>query len=204
MAPDQKKDDGIYTGRLNVRVPAGPAPLRIAATAKGVTVTCNLEAAVIAVEVNSLLSTLQSTRNAASGSRPTAGNFVTVNRDVAFVPPAADLMVVVQGAGDITVKAIDIKPADQAKNVSWVIQRNPADTVAANTPTCPCNAGAEVTVTPERLAISAWWPSSTAIRMAASTMGNSCGCCAWRLCATRSRPDILFPPRLPSWASMIG
>ena len=72
-------------------------------------------------------------------------------------------MVVVQGAGDITVKAIDIKPADQAKNVSWVIQRNPADTVAANTPTCPCNAGAEVTVTPERLAISAGWPSSTAI-----------------------------------------
>src|ERR1700682_539610 len=49
-APDQKKDDGIYTGRLNVRVPAGQAPLRIAATAKGVTVTCNLEAAIIAVE----------------------------------------------------------------------------------------------------------------------------------------------------------
>src|SRR5260370_33732502 len=93
MAPDQKKDDGIYTGRLNVRVPAGPAPLRIAATAKGETVTCNLEAALIAVEVNSLLSTLQSTRNAASGSRPTAGNSVTVNRDVAFVPPAADVMV---------------------------------------------------------------------------------------------------------------
>src|SRR5207245_3481254 len=108
MAPDQKKDDGIYTGRLNVRVPAGPAPLRIASTAKGVTVSCNLEAAVIAVEVNSLLSTLQSTRNAVSGSRPTAGNFVTVNCDVAFVPPAVDFMVAVQGAGAITVESVAI------------------------------------------------------------------------------------------------
>ncbi len=98
--------------------------------------------------VGSLLASLPSTQDAASKVRPAAGTFVTANTALAFAAPAADLMVVIKDAGEITVTAQAIVPATDANRVRWQIDRDPTDTVAAGTPALDTTTGAQVKFTP--------------------------------------------------------
>lgn len=98
--------------------------------------------------VDALVASLASTKNAASGVRPDAGTFRTTNNALAFAAPAADLMVVVQDAGEITVQAENVQPRSQRPRVRWQIERDPTDTVAAGTPTLDTQTGEKVRITP--------------------------------------------------------
>ncbi|MBI5258054.1 MAG: hypothetical protein HY855_16245 [Burkholderiales bacterium] len=97
---------------------------------------------------DALLATLPSTRNAASGARPAAGSFSTSNSALDFVAPLADLMVVVQNAGEITVKAQNVQPPSRKPKVHWQVDRDPADTVAADLPGLDTTTGDTVKITP--------------------------------------------------------
>lgn len=98
--------------------------------------------------VGSLQASLPSTQNAATRVRPAAGTFTTANTSLDFAAPANDLMVVIQDAGEIVVKAQNILPASEANRVRWQIDRNPNDTVAAGTPPLDTQTGAQVKITP--------------------------------------------------------
>jgi len=98
--------------------------------------------------VASLLASLQSTKNAATGTRPADGTFTTANTALDFAAPANDLMVVIQDAGEIVVKAQNIQPPTEKNRVRWQIDRDPNDTAAAGTPGLDTQTGEQVKVTP--------------------------------------------------------
>jgi hypothetical protein len=98
--------------------------------------------------VASLRASLESTKNAANNVRPAAGTFNTANTALDFAAPANDLLAVVEKAGDITVTALGVNPPSQKKNVRWQIERDPADTVAADLPGLDTTSGDVVRLTP--------------------------------------------------------
>jgi hypothetical protein len=98
--------------------------------------------------VDSLTASLESTKNAVTDARPDPGTFTTTNNAIDFAAPAADLMVVIQDAGDIVVKADNVQPPSEAANVRWQIEQDPDDSVATGIPTLDTQTGEQVTVTP--------------------------------------------------------
>lgn len=97
---------------------------------------------------DALVATLPSTKNAASGARPAAGRFSTSNSALDFAAPLADLLVVVKDAGTITVTAQNVQPPSRKPKVHWQVDRDPADTVAADLPGLDTTTGDTVKITP--------------------------------------------------------
>jgi hypothetical protein len=101
-----------------------------------------------AVTVDELIASLPSTENTASKVRPDPGTFKTKNTALDFAAPTADLMVVIQDAGPITVKADKVQPPANVGLVRWQFDQDPADTVAKGTPGLDTTTGEQVVVTP--------------------------------------------------------
>lgn len=80
-----------------------------------------------------------------------AGRFSTSNRDLAYVPSAAnDLMVVMQNAGSMTISAIGPTPKTATDKIRWEVERNPDDTIDSAVPDFADNENGKFTVTPSK------------------------------------------------------
>ncbi len=103
--------------------------------------------AVVSGAVDKLTASLPSTPDASTAVAPADGTFTTTNKTLAYVPTSNnDLMVVLQGAGTITVSANVVQPL--TPTIHWEIDQNPADTVATGTPTLGATTGNTTTITP--------------------------------------------------------
>jgi hypothetical protein len=102
---------------------------------------------VVSGAVDELTASLPSTPDASTGSAPADGTFTTTNKSLAYVPSSSsDLLVVLQGAGTITVSADVVQPL--TPTIHWEIDQNPADTVGTGTPTLGATTGNTTTITP--------------------------------------------------------
>ena len=106
---------------------------------------------VTVIGVNSLEAELASTKNPITGATRDAGRFSTTNRDLAFVPTAGnDLMVVMQNAGPVTIKAIGLNPTSLTDRIRWQVERNPQDTIDTDLPDFADSETGQLTLTPNK------------------------------------------------------
>jgi len=151
---DVKANDNIFTLQTNLNeataggvmfqvsaafLVAQGMPLRVKSTAFPVTV----------ISMDSLQVSLPATPNAASGAVPAVTPISVTNTTSTFATAGSgDLVTVLTTSGTVTVKGIDIKPAANANQVQWMLERDPTDTVDVAVPGVAGSPGAQVTFSP--------------------------------------------------------
>jgi hypothetical protein len=99
--------------------------------------------------VNALQASLPSTQNAITHVAPAADVITSTNASTAFATASsADLVVVFQGSGTLTVTAAGVSPQSAASQLRWTIQRDPSDSVDVGLPTLSAQTGPQITVNP--------------------------------------------------------
>lgn len=136
--PNVARITGVAAGTTTIKV--------IYKCQSGASATAQISVTV--VQVDSLQASLPSTKNVATGTAPADDTFSTSNKDLAYVAAANDLLVALLNSGTITVKAINVQPANAAQNLQWVIQRNPDDTVGSGAPGLSAFSGSQTSFSP--------------------------------------------------------
>jgi hypothetical protein len=144
LRSDVKTTDGNGYVKFNENLPAAQFITATATDSSG-----NTSEFSSYVTVDNVRGALPATKNPVTGTRPAAQGFTTTNSGLDFQPAlAADLLVVVENAGQINIATNGLNVAGAP--IRWQIDRNPTDAVGVKTslPSLSSQTGDSTIVTP--------------------------------------------------------